>query len=94
MIRRYPRWSRCDLCIDYSGELSDISFGNPLARSEKGKDLLDGAVKAGKLVPGSKRQVISQTMMDIYGYLLKKVGAKRRVRRRRKRGEPHPEYRC
>ncbi len=94
MIGRYPRWPGCDLCIDYSGELSDISFGNPLARTEKGRDLLDGAVKAGKLVPASKRQVVSQTAMDIYGYLLKKVGAKRRVEGRRKKGEPHPEYRC
>ncbi len=94
MIRRYPRWPRCDLCIDYSGELSDISFGNPLARTEKGKALLDGAVKSGKLVPGSRDQAISQFAIDIYGYLLKKVGAKRRVRRRRRKGEPHPEYRC
>ena len=94
MIRRYPRWSRCDLCVDYSGELSDITFGKPLARTEKGRDLLDGAVKAGKLIPGSRDQATSQFAIDIYGYLLKKVGAKRRVRRRRKRGEPHPEYRC
>ncbi len=94
MIHGYPGWPRCDLCIDYSGELSDITFGNPLARTEKGKDLLDGAVKAGKLVPASKGQAISQTAIDIYGYLLKKVGAKRRIKRRRRKGEPHPEYRC
>ncbi len=85
-VNRAGKWPRCLMCSDYAGELSDITFGAPLVRTERGKELLDRALAEGRLKrPGLKRRVF-QDLMDTYWAMRKKRTAKANIRKRRKMG--------
>ncbi|MGA1819395.1 MAG: Coenzyme F420 hydrogenase/dehydrogenase, beta subunit C-terminal domain [Thermoplasmatota archaeon] len=92
-VNKGPRWGRCDLCPDYSGELSDLTFGAPVIRTERGRELLDNAKKMGMLKGSSFKKSVSQNVTDLYVCVSKKKRARRNIRRRRKQGLPYPEYR-
>ncbi|MEA3559295.1 MAG: Coenzyme F420 hydrogenase/dehydrogenase, beta subunit C-terminal domain, partial [Candidatus Thermoplasmatota archaeon] len=92
-FERSPKWPRCSLCPDYSADLSDVTFGLPLIRTEKGEELVGSAVENGYLKKGSISRAIVQKYLDVYvGY-----GKRRRTRKgiglRKKEGSPYPEYR-
>jgi coenzyme F420 hydrogenase subunit beta len=88
-----PIWSRCLMCTDYSAELSDITFGTPIIRSGKGKELVDSALEKGYLKPSSYKKRFTQTVTDLYAGGRKKRRARRNIRRKLSKGEPVPEYR-
>jgi len=92
-VSKGPRWGRCNLCPDYSGDLSDLSFGAPVIRTEKGKELIDNAKRKGLLKRSSFKKSNSQNVLDLYVSLRKKGRARRGIRKRRKRGLPLPVYR-
>jgi len=86
-VNRAGKWPRCLMCSDYAGELSDITFGAPLVRTESGKELLDRALAEGRLKrPGLKRRVF-QDLMDTYWAMRKKLVARKNLRKRRKRDQ-------
>ncbi|MGA1793215.1 MAG: Coenzyme F420 hydrogenase/dehydrogenase, beta subunit C-terminal domain [Thermoplasmatota archaeon] len=92
-VNKGPRWYRCNLCPDYSGELSDLSFGAPVIRTEKGKELIDNAKGKGLLKRSSFKKSNSQNLMDLIVSLRKIGRARRNIHKRRKRGLPFPVYR-
>lgn len=92
-VNKGPRWERCNLCPDYSGELSDLSFGAPVIRTEKGKELIDNAKEKGLLKRSSFKKSNSQNLTDLIVSLRKKGRARRNIRKRKKQGLPFPIYR-
>src|SRR5262245_66136373 len=63
ILEKHRQW-RCYVCVDHSGEFADISVGDPwyrpippgesgqslvLVRTERGRQILQGAMKAGYL---------------------------------------------
>jgi coenzyme F420 hydrogenase subunit beta len=87
-----PIWGRCLMCMDYSAELSDVTFGAPIIRSEKGKKLLDDALEKGYLKPSSYKKRFTQNVTDLYAGRRKKRRALKNIRKRASKGEPVPEY--
>jgi coenzyme F420 hydrogenase subunit beta len=86
-------WPRCMMCPDYSGELSDISFGAPVIRTEKGQALIKNAMDLGFLKPSSNKKRTSQNIMDLYVPIRKKLRTRRIIAGRRRKGLPYPIYR-
>lgn len=85
-VKSAEKWPRCMMCSDYAGELSDITFGAPLVRTERGKELLDRAVSERRLKrPGIKRRLF-QDLMDTYWALKKKRTARVNIRKRMRKG--------
>ena len=91
-ITSRPRPSRCDMCPDYSGELSDLTFGAPVIRTRQGMELIDGAMKDGSLRKASIKMQLSQRSMDIVVSRKKRCKCLRTISRRRRRKEPCPVY--
>ncbi|MGA1848300.1 MAG: Coenzyme F420 hydrogenase/dehydrogenase, beta subunit C-terminal domain [Thermoplasmatota archaeon] len=88
-----PIWGRCLLCTDYSAELSDITFGAPVIRSERGKELVDRALESGYLKRSSYKKRFTQNITDLYAGGRKKRRASKYIRKRASVREPVPEYR-
>ncbi len=88
-----PIWGRCLMCTDYSADLSDVTFGAPIIRSGKGKELVDRALESGYLKRSSFKKRFTQNVTDLYAGGRKKRRASRNIRKRTSKGEPVPEYR-
>ncbi|MBN1539609.1 MAG: Coenzyme F420 hydrogenase/dehydrogenase, beta subunit C-terminal domain [Candidatus Thermoplasmatota archaeon] len=92
-VNRGPRWPRCDLCPDYSGELSDLSFGAPVIRTDRGMELVRNAEARGYLKRSSLKKTISQDITDLFVGSRKKLRYRRNLNKRKKMGAPFPIYR-
>ncbi|MGA1866310.1 MAG: Coenzyme F420 hydrogenase/dehydrogenase, beta subunit C-terminal domain [Thermoplasmatota archaeon] len=92
-VNRGPRWPRCNLCPDYSGELSDLSFGPPIIRTDKGMELVRNAEARGYLARSSLKKSISQDITDLFVGSRKKRCYSRNMQKRKKIGAPVPVYR-
>ncbi len=96
---------RCLFCIDLTNELDDLSVGDgwakeggeqegwsvAIARTERGDDLLRGAVAAGTLV-AEEIGLADARRMHSHAFDLKKIGAPLRLRLWRACGVPVPRY--
>lgn len=96
---------RCEMCVDWSAELADLSVGDfwdpnartgealgtssCLVRTELGKEILTAAVKSGYI---QKEYLEASRLAAGVGYELKKHAAAFRLRQRRRFGWPVPEY--
>lgn len=85
-ITKAEKWPRCLMCDDYSGELSDITFGAPLVRTERGKELLERAKAEGRFWRPSFKRRTFQDLMDIYWAIRKKMVARKNIRKRMRKG--------
>ncbi|MGA1873555.1 MAG: Coenzyme F420 hydrogenase/dehydrogenase, beta subunit C-terminal domain [Thermoplasmatota archaeon] len=92
-VNKGPQWTRCLICPDYSGELSDISFGAPLIRTARGEELLGNGLDRGFFKRSSFKKSLSQNITDLSVGWRKKKRFVRNSRARRKKGLPVPEYR-
>ena len=104
LMPAYKR-DRCEMCVDWSAELADLSVGDYwdpsvkagealgasscLVRTERGRDILAAAVKDGYVQTG--RLEPSQPAAGV-GYELKKHAAAFRLKQRRRFGWPAPEF--
>ncbi len=85
-ITRAEKWPRCLMCDDYSGELSDITFGAPIVRTKKGKELLERAKAEGRFWRPSFKRRTFQDLMDTYWALKKKRTARVNIKKRMRKG--------
>ncbi len=91
-IEKGPQWTRCTMCPDYSAELSDVTFGAPVIRTEKGLKLVDTAISRGYLKPSGFKKKFSQILLDVFACGRKKKWTRKNLQRRKKEGSPCPEY--
>ncbi len=91
-IQKFGVWPRCMICPDYSGELSDISFGAPYIRTQRGADLIDSAKVSGVLVKASFKMRMSQVLTDTIIARRKLWHTKKNIKKRKRRGLPYPNY--
>ena len=91
-IDRSGIWERCRMCPDYSGELSDITFGMPVMRTPRGEEAVLSAVKEGALMRSSFKRRASQRVIDMVMSRRKKWRAKRTMARREKEGKRVPRF--
>ncbi|MBN1389106.1 MAG: Coenzyme F420 hydrogenase/dehydrogenase, beta subunit C-terminal domain [Candidatus Thermoplasmatota archaeon] len=87
-----PKWPRCMFCPDYSGELSDISFGAPVIRTDRGMELVRNAEDRGYLKRSSFKKSRSQDITDLFVGYRKRRHYSRNVERRRRKKLPVPLY--
>jgi coenzyme F420-reducing hydrogenase beta subunit len=92
-IAKAVHWPRCRMCLDYSSELSDITFGAPVVRTEKGEELLKNAVDKGYLKRSSLKKMWVQDLQDILIPYRKRRWTRKNVAKRKKNGMVVPEYR-
>lgn len=85
-------WPRCKLCPDYSGELSDITFGAPYIRTRKGIDLVESAKNSNDLVRSSTKHVLVQSLTDLTISVRKRSRARKNIRKRKREGQPYPDF--
>lgn len=104
LIANYKR-DRCEMCIDWSAELSDLSLGDfwdpgmkpgielgtstCIVRSQRGEDLLRAAVAAGSI---DTEDIDPLTVAASIGFELKKHAAVFRLSQRQRFGWPVPNY--
>ena len=92
VIYDLPTWSRCEMCPDYSGELSDITFGGPTVRTERGEDLVGSALANGMLKRGKMKNSLTRIIGDIIIYLRKIRRTKKTIKERGKECLPIPDF--
>ncbi|MFW3146864.1 MAG: Coenzyme F420 hydrogenase/dehydrogenase, beta subunit C-terminal domain [Thermoplasmatota archaeon] len=92
-FRRSRRWPRCEICPDYSGIASDVTFGAPLVRTEAGEQLVTSAVENGHLKKGTFARYLYQLALDLFVSGLKVRRTKKDIRRRKREGRNFPRYR-
>jgi len=96
---------RCEMCVDWSAELADLSVGDYwdpraragdalgtsscLVRTAAGEEILKGAVQNGYV---KTAEMEASRLAAGVGYELKKHGAAFRLKQRRRFGWPAPEY--
>lgn len=85
-------WPRCLMCPDYSGELSDITFGAPYIRTQRGADLIDSAKGSGALVKAGFKMQMSQVILDLIMPRRKLWHTKKNIQKRKRRGLSYPNY--
>jgi coenzyme F420 hydrogenase subunit beta len=92
-VLRQGIWDRCRMCTDYPCYLSDLTFGSPIVRNERGAEALDIAIRAGGFRRSSfKRRTVQRVLDGAWGRW-KPFRARRTISRRRRIGLPGPEYR-
>ncbi len=91
-IQNFGVWPRCMMCPDYSGELSDISFGAPYIRTQRGLDLIDSAKKSGALVRSGFKMRMSQVLTDAIIARRKLWHTKKNIKKRKRMGLTYPNY--
>jgi coenzyme F420 hydrogenase subunit beta len=85
-------WERCRMCPDYSGELSDITFGSPYIRTGKGEELIITSLEAGVLETDSLKRKLYQMFIDSVLPRKKRRNARNTIRRRKKERLPVPVF--
>jgi coenzyme F420 hydrogenase subunit beta len=86
-------WERCGMCPDYAGDLSDISFGAPVIRTERGEELIRSAMEAGHLKKSKRNRMIAQYLVDLWAPFRKRWKARKNIKSRGSSGMYIPEYR-
>ena len=92
-INKLDVWPRCMMCPDYSNDLSDITFGMPYIRTEKGERLVDSAIKANALKRSSMGRKVAQFVIDQIMPRRKRIRTKKSIARRKREGRPYPRFR-
>ncbi len=92
-INKVDVWPRCMMCPDYSNDLSDITFGMPYIRTEKGEGLVDSAIKANALKRSSINRKVAQFIIDLIMPRRKRKRTRKNIARRKKEGRPYPMFR-
>lgn len=92
-IARADHWYRCRMCPDYSSELSDITFGAPVVRTEKGEEILRNAIENGYLKRSSLKKIWVQNLQDILIPYRKRKWMRKNISRRKRNGMCVPKYR-
>jgi coenzyme F420 hydrogenase subunit beta len=92
-IARSQHWLRCRMCPDYSSELSDITFGAPVIRTEKGEELLRNALDKGYLRKSSFKKIWVQNLQDVLIPYRKRRWTRKNVSKRKRNGMGIPRYR-
>lgn len=85
-------WPRCSVCPDYSSELSDLTFGAPIIRTENGELLIRSAIDSGHLKKGSLARSIVQFVQDGYASRFKRKRTRRGIRMRSSSSKLYPIY--
>lgn len=93
VIDSLPNWPRCDMCPDYSAELSDVTFGGPTIRTERGEEIVMSALENGRLKKGSAKRSVGQMVMDRAMCGRKRRRTREKIRERKKKGLPVPDFR-
>lgn len=97
---------RCEMCIDWSSELSDISFGDYwlskdnseggftsyIIRSNRGKELFNGCIEKGIINAKEIKEGDKGFFASSAGYEMKKHAAAYRLKQRQYFGWPTPDY--
>jgi coenzyme F420-reducing hydrogenase beta subunit len=92
-VLRQGVWERCLMCTDYPCYLSDLTFGGPVVRTERGASALRTAIDDGAMRRSSFKRRATQNLLDKVWGVLKPLRARWRIYRKRRKGLPHPEYR-
>jgi len=86
-------WRRCLMCPDYSGDLSDITFGAPVIRTAKGMKLIRSALESGDLVKSKTKRKTSQYFLDLIIPIRKRNRTLKNIKKRKKEGMKVPIFR-
>jgi coenzyme F420 hydrogenase subunit beta len=92
VIHSLPNWPRCDMCPDYSAELSDVTFGGPTIRTERGKEIVMSALDRGKLKRGSIKRSAGQMILNTVMCRIKRRRTSKKMRERERKGLPVPDF--